>query len=656
MRNKTEIIILCVVLFLIPLALKLCVQAETTEEKYSSVKILCEVPELREKNADTFLLSDGGYECVLYLDNKYYDDGTGKLVPIDNAIIDTCYMDGRKEYHYRNAANESIVYFEENYPSVLITYEGRKLSFTYAGEKMTYAQSGGLKNREMISDYTLKGENFLAYPEVETQTDLVYAVYNGNVKEYIVLNNSEAPIEFTFCFDTEGYFVRKTDLERIGFFNEKGEMAFELGSLFAVDNAGKYTDKVSYELKDYDGESSRISVKLSEEYANDPDRVYPILIDPSVMITGADVTYDTFVSSRYPNTNYFNDNHLRTGWDEDLYTRRSYMRFQLPNNISANSVDSAFIRINQYIGTSPNMKAYRVIGNWVSGQLTWNNKPGYTTVGASSTAVQYSDGWYFTYITDMVKGWLNGTYSEYGFVLKDATESSVGPWSTFYSSEAASPNKPELHIRYNEGLSSAPEFLFWNSDDNSISKWTITPKITKITLSDFEFPQNEISFNTTYFDAVNDWISAGIPININALSGYNIECIGGTLSELLEQYGEDEFESSIHGVTVSWTVITGHIIYGSQTKIRKVFSTSNNNICRVYILKTWENTNFPTHLTQTFLHELGHALGWIGHSPNNLDIMYNNPYYPSSLSDGDILFLLQYYNANENKEGIHNEK
>lgn len=31
-----------------------------------------EVSELRERNADTYLLSDGSYECVVYSENKYY--------------------------------------------------------------------------------------------------------------------------------------------------------------------------------------------------------------------------------------------------------------------------------------------------------------------------------------------------------------------------------------------------------------------------------------------------------------------------------------------------------------------------------------------------------------------------------------------------------
>ena len=638
MAKKLMTVILCFALLASLLAIIPQVEAEGKGGTISDAEVVCEVPELREKNADTYLLSDGSYECVVYLDNKYFNDGTGKLVPINNSVVETRYMDGKKEYRYQNAANDSLMYFAENEPSVLLTYEGKKLGFSYGGENKTTAQTGGLKAREMIANYVLQGENYLAYADVAEQTDLVYAVYNGSVKEYIVLKESDAPTEFIFRFDTSDYTVKETELARFGFFDEKGELAFELGSLFAVDSAGRYTDQVSYELKELNEESAVISIKLSEEYAHTPERVYPILIDPSVMITGADVTFDTFVSSRYPNTNYFNDNHLRTGYDDDLYIRRAYMRFTLPNNISASSVTSAFIRIKQYIGTTPNMKAYRVTGSWTSGQLTWNNKPGYSTSGASPTAAMYSDDWYFTYITNMVKGWLNGTYSNYGFVLKDATESSSGPWSTFYSSEAASPNKPELHIRYNETITSYYEFLYWNSDANSICRWNIVPKITKTVLCDFGYGD----FYDAYNYAIAQWTSAGIPLNTSATSGFNIQIIGGTYTQINEAYGTSFTVDSYadHSLTKS---VAGSIIYGSATKTREVFSTTA--VQRVFILANWENTYFNTSLRKWMVHELGHALGWLGHSPTSGTVMYGSSNAAITLSEAEIQHLLQYYNA-----------
>lgn len=47
-----------------------------------------EVYDLRETNSNTYLLSDGSYECVVYAEDKYYKSESGELIIIDNSIIE----------------------------------------------------------------------------------------------------------------------------------------------------------------------------------------------------------------------------------------------------------------------------------------------------------------------------------------------------------------------------------------------------------------------------------------------------------------------------------------------------------------------------------------------------------------------------------------
>lgn len=56
-----------------------------------------ELTELRQTNSETYLMSDGTYECVVYPENKYYPIGD-TLELIDNTIKAT--RDG-----YTNTAN-----------------------------------------------------------------------------------------------------------------------------------------------------------------------------------------------------------------------------------------------------------------------------------------------------------------------------------------------------------------------------------------------------------------------------------------------------------------------------------------------------------------------------------------------------------------------
>ena len=72
-----------------------------------------------------------------------------------------------------------------------------------------------------------------------------------------------------------------------------------------------------------------------------------------------------------------------------------------------------------------------------------------------------SCGHVIRYITNIIKNQLKGTYGDYGVMLKDDTESGTTHWTTFYSSEASSPNKPELHITYNE--KKFLDYGYWSS-------------------------------------------------------------------------------------------------------------------------------------------------------------------------------------------------
>ena len=445
-------ILLCFVLALTvisPIAIEQS-KPKSAQAATAPVEQVCELEDLRTKTSETYLLSDGTRECVVYAENKYYEDAQGKLELIDNSIIETKYSFNKKEYHYQNAANETAVYFAEDEPAVLAVYGANALAYNLVGGNETSAAAGGSKKFSRVGEYSLCGNNYIAYHGVAEQTDFVFAVHNSGVKEYIVLGNDTAPSEFVFRFEHAGYSIKEVEYGRLGFFDEKGEQVFSLGSLYAVDAAGKYTDQVVYDLKEYDDTSAIIAITISDSYRQDPERVYPILIDPSVAMTGADQTYDTFVSSKFPNTNYFEDNHLRTGYDDDLYVRRTYIRFSMPSYLYSTTynITDARIKIRQYIGTTPQAKAYRVTGSWTSGSLTWNNKPGDTATECSALATLDNDNWYNFVVTTIIKKQLNGTYGDYGVMLKDNTESGTQHWSTFYSSEAASPNKPELHITF----------------------------------------------------------------------------------------------------------------------------------------------------------------------------------------------------------------
>lgn len=401
--------------------------------------------ELRETNADTYLMSDGTYECVVYADKKYFENEDGELVEIDNSIVNAELAIGQESYAYANKANSSIAHFANTKPAVYIESKDKHLSFEMVDAQTTKAIPGGDKNMEPISDYELSGENYITYKNIKTQTDLIYEVKNGLLKEYILLKSPEAPSEFSFEFDTN-YSIEKCKDGYIIISDESGEAMYELGNLFAVDSAEAYTDDLEYTITEDDG-LKRVSISISPEYLNASERVFPVLIDPSTMITGENNTYDSYVSSNHTSSNYYSSTYLKTGRSEDYHIRRSYIKFDIPSSVLSGWITASTLRIKKRGGVAPTtVKARRVISSWTSSGVTWSNKPDTATTGYAFSLD--SDNWYEANVRPIVRKWAHDNKVNRGFELKDETESGTDHWTNFYSSDAASPNKPELHISY----------------------------------------------------------------------------------------------------------------------------------------------------------------------------------------------------------------
>ncbi|MBQ4467282.1 MAG: DNRLRE domain-containing protein [Firmicutes bacterium] len=405
-----------------------------------------EAVELRETNADTYLMSDGSYECVIYADDKYYEDAEGKLSLIDNSIVEEPYETGSKQYFYANKANSSKMHFASDRPAVRIDYNDKSIEFELEGSNDTSAVVGGSKDIKAVSDYELSGDNYLMYPDVFSGTDLIYQVKNGILKEYLVVKGSEAPSSFTFLYNSPDYGFVKTD-KGVNIIDSKGEVAFELGQLFAVDSNEEYTDSLKYEIKKTDSDV-RVTISIDPEYLNAPDRAFPLIIDPTTTITGANKTQDSYVCSKHPDNNYYTSPYIKTGKSGSYLIRRSYIKFTIPSSINGNGrVSSAYLRIRKNGGINPtSVRARRITGAWTSTAVTWNNKPSTASTGPIFEADTGS--WFKADVTNITRMWVYGEKTNRGFELRDNVENDNDHWSTIYSSDAEEGKLPELVIDY----------------------------------------------------------------------------------------------------------------------------------------------------------------------------------------------------------------
>lgn len=443
------LVLVCIVVT--SMIVPVCANTSSSVEKdvQEIADVGAEITELRTENSETIYVGNGVYECTIYSDDKYYQDSDGKLKEIDNTIIQDEYKVLNGNYRYRNKAGNKKIYLSHNKPKISIENDKAKLSFICMDANKTSAKIGGSSKK--ISEHSISGNNKMLYENVYRGTDFVYEICNDSLKEYIILKDKSAPNKFSFEFKTYGNTVELSDDGKVKFYDNQGKIIYELEKMYAVDSAGVYTYDLEYNIESYNKNKVVVSVSISPEYVCSQERQFPIIIDPTITITGTNTIDDAYVSSKNSDSNYYLSDYLKTGRTSGDYIRRSYIKFEFPEYLWGKNVTSAKINIKKYSGMEPHVKAYIVAGNWNPSTITWNNKPATSAAGTSEfTAIANKKNWYSTSVTSQIKYFANERYPYYGFMLKDETESGTSQYTAFYSSDAESPNKPELVVTYTE--------------------------------------------------------------------------------------------------------------------------------------------------------------------------------------------------------------
>ncbi|MCL2670675.1 MAG: DNRLRE domain-containing protein [Clostridiales bacterium] len=455
------LIVICLVLgMLLTSGLALAASGADPDAKREVPEV--EIPSLRTANSKTYRLSDGTYRYVAYAEDIHYRGTDGLLKDIDNSISAA----SKSGYRYSNTANAWKSYFADTLSAnraVTLEKDGYLLHFSMpqAASKATVQKSDAMKASAQAYYKELRADNrSVIFEEVQPGVDVAYTVRTNSLKEDIILKSAAAPNTFQFDLCTEGKPLTADDAGgTIAFRNSAGEAVFVLAPLYMEDANGKYSEAVSYTLKK-SATSYQITLTADKDFLQAPDTQYPVVIDPSVMITGSDDTKDTYIDEQYPDSNYNTAENFWTGGTAGSNIMRAYIRFDLTGSTvpPVAQVTAAYLRLQRNSsgdGVVPKkVIANRATADWYSatkiGTVTWENRDQfpYTTEGATGQQVFDTGSWYKIDATEMVKSWLNGTNPNHGFVLKEADEASKTQKTRWFSSDAAAGKRPELVIEY----------------------------------------------------------------------------------------------------------------------------------------------------------------------------------------------------------------
>jgi len=191
--------------------------------------------------------------------------------------------------------------------------------------------------------------------------------------------------------------------------------------------------------------------------ANQTTYLNPALIYAStqyiILQPGPTEGMDALVSSLYPDTNYANDAIIDVG-NTTTAIVRSYIKFNLssvPGNARVIDADLKLYKYGTYGFDDFVVALYNVTSDWDESTIDWDSQPTSSTEPEITNIITASaTTWESWDIDTLVQGWLDGTVTNYGMLLKDTDESLFDTVVLFYSSDYTTDTtkRPKLEIDY----------------------------------------------------------------------------------------------------------------------------------------------------------------------------------------------------------------
>ncbi|WP_313427638.1 DNRLRE domain-containing protein [Siminovitchia terrae] len=413
--------------------------SETTKN-YPTIKPteeLIELTGLRTENSKTYFdpqtheyTLEEYIEPIHFKKNKNWEN-------IDNTIVNDAVESDDPDLVLSNKANKFSVNFAKK------NKESRTVRIKWKDKKLDYGLVGAKKVKGIVKN------NIITYPNVFPNIDLTFYSDNNSVKEEIIIHSLPGQSQFTFEMNIQNLELKESKNGEILFQDKSGKTFFTFTKPFMYDTRDNVSHDVTMNIREEKGKTY-VDIAADESWLKSPEREFPIIIDPSVIIHDA-TTEDAFVSSTYPNDNYYLDPSLITGKQIYYGTTRSLIKFNLKSLLSSAKITAAKLTLTSYSNVNgfdrpASVSVFPISKAWDSTKVTWNSQPVIESQVSSQTVT--ADGEYNFFISNLVKNWYSGKKPNYGVMLKNTDESVDRKMfrSSDYSTDKT--KKPKLTVVY----------------------------------------------------------------------------------------------------------------------------------------------------------------------------------------------------------------
>jgi len=579
------------------------VQNEQTEYQIDKADII--QSELTT-DSTTYHVGNGKKVTEFYSQDVRFEDEDGKLVDYDPTLIkiqetETKQGVSLQKYAYENKSGDKKQYFPEELSEetpILLEYEKYQIrlapleiSGNDAGAEAAVAEEMTDTTQQTIDNSTDNiGEKvsvIVAEPievEKETITDIyekektvpLKAVYQSSdeqmsfqytstdigVKEEIVLEEVPETNVFTSIIEIPGLTIRENATDEGLTIYDGDDIVAGIMAPNMNDATGEaYSESATYDLAAIDEEAGKYQLILTvdEGYLKDEDRQYPVTIDPTISWSGNSKVSDVYVlsGSSYKALNFYDSG--VTAFHAGKVSQgisRTYIAFASISALYGRYVESAKLVLTEAGSSdaSQTVNAYRVTGSWSKSTLTWNNKPSYNTTVLSSIKTKGTTYTKYTLnLTTLFRGYAKKSYSNYGILLRNSTE--TGKHGRFFGSRhATSSYRPKLTVVHYDpptvatSLTVTPQYVKEGS--------TVTAKWAGITSQGLSYVQYRLAgYDHTNNKETGDVVSYSTSTKLGTASSGSVTITASS------GWAEGAYKFVVRGVDKSGIAGTGKGYY-----------------------------------------------------------------------------------------------
>ena len=403
------------------------------EKKPSTSNVLYEDTSKRETNIKHFRLQNGNFMAVMY-DHPVHklDTNTGKYVDISSEVqeTDADYEAVMPCFKVRLPKTEGKEHF------VTVEKDSREISWKFipksaSRRKKSIASFFRQTNQD---PWDLCDHPSVKYEKADANIDLQYDVSEDGLKESIVLSKNPECKIFTFQMKFKGLLpVLGEDQKTVLLVRDdedpgSGMPEMRIPPAYMEDANGAFCDEIHYEIRKTD-DDTLLDLVLDTEWLSDPERTYPVVIDPRVEISrysGNNLQMMELCSNGNRVTASNTSTGRRVGVDGSGNIYRLYIGFNLPTLADGFKITKAGLLMHQkaYASYNGNIEDYTIApivdpnGKGLSfSSFNWENVQSLKMEAA----------------IDTLRGYYRRTATEIEIDLTSATEKWYDPTKTFVS-------------------------------------------------------------------------------------------------------------------------------------------------------------------------------------------------------------------------------